>query len=159
VLERRWGEDGGEEIACLEEGRLPREGLSGSSSLFSPFFVLSFPANFLLTRWSCLHTADWLEYGLVVLEGTALHRSFSMYGPDYLFLAHRSLARSLGLAAPGSRWPGSVHLHEFVWLPSSNPHVCSLSPHSLPTHAAQHRPTSVETQVFSVFTRPFGFLA
>lgn len=46
---------GGEKIACLEEGRDPREGLSGSSSLFSPFFVvrpfLSFPVICELLAW------------------------------------------------------------------------------------------------------------
>jgi len=42
VLEIKGDEEkmGGEEIACLEEGRVPREGLSGSSFLFSPFFLL-----------------------------------------------------------------------------------------------------------------------
>jgi hypothetical protein len=39
VLLKNWG-DGGEEIACLEEGRVPREGLSGSSSLDFPFLRL-----------------------------------------------------------------------------------------------------------------------
>jgi len=86
---------------------------------------LSFPLSSSLPfLCSCLGERD----GCVFTVHTALHHFVCTGVIGSLRIVRRSLARTSSSAAPGSCWPGSVHLHgdEFAWLHSSKVYLLTL---------------------------------